>query len=235
MATSAKGRGEQPTALRLLLACGVIGPLLFIAVFLIEGATRPGYSPWHHFVSSLSLGAQGWMQVASFVVCGTLAACFAAGLRRVLYPGIGSTWGPILLGIYGLGLIGAGVFVTDPLFDYPPGAPSTTTVHGALHVLFSLLVFGSLVAACFVLARRFAGDPAWHRWVFYSIATGIVVAVFFIAADMVASPDPSAPSGFFQRISIIVGWGWAALLAFQLMRKGPPRDQLLGKEQNKNR
>src|SRR5213082_3059636 len=40
---------------RLLLACGVIGPLLFIIVFLIEGATRPGYSAWRHAVSQLSL------------------------------------------------------------------------------------------------------------------------------------------------------------------------------------
>jgi hypothetical protein len=30
---------------RVLLACGVIGPLLFIIVFLIEGATRPGHKP----------------------------------------------------------------------------------------------------------------------------------------------------------------------------------------------
>jgi hypothetical protein len=33
---------------RVLLACGVIGPLLFIIMFLIEGATRPGYSAWRH-------------------------------------------------------------------------------------------------------------------------------------------------------------------------------------------
>jgi len=29
---------------RFLIACGAIGPLLFILVFLIEGATRPGFS-----------------------------------------------------------------------------------------------------------------------------------------------------------------------------------------------
>jgi hypothetical protein len=38
---------------RALLACGVIGPLLFISVFLLEGATRPGYSAWRHVVSAL--------------------------------------------------------------------------------------------------------------------------------------------------------------------------------------
>jgi hypothetical protein len=30
---------------RLLLAGGVAGPVVFIITFLLEGATRPGYSP----------------------------------------------------------------------------------------------------------------------------------------------------------------------------------------------
>jgi hypothetical protein len=213
-------------ATRLLLACGAIGPLLFIVVFLIEGATRPDYSAWHNFVSSLSLGEQGWIQITNFLICGALVFCFAIGLRRVLYPGKGSVWGPILLGIFGLCLIGAGLFVTDPILGYPPGAPSTQTLHGILHMdVFSFVVFISLPAACFVLARRFAGDPAWRGWAFYSIATGILVVVFFISADLAASPNPNAPTGFFQRLSIITGWGWIALLALRLMSEGFPIDR----------
>ena len=51
---------DQSLTTRLLIASGVIGPLLFMLVFLIEGATRPGYSAWHNVVSSLSLSDQGW-------------------------------------------------------------------------------------------------------------------------------------------------------------------------------
>jgi len=222
METSAKRTGEQLLAIRLLLACGAIGPLLFIVVFLIEGATRPNYSAWHHFVSSLSQGEGGWMQITNFLICGVLVLCFAIGLRRVLHSGKGSTWGPILLAIFGLCLIGAGFFVTDPLLGYPPGAPRTSTVHGNLHVLLSLVAFASLTAACFVLARRFAGDPAWRGWAFYSLATGILVAVFFIVTDLVASLNPNGPAGLFQRISIIIGWGWVALFAFRLLSKPSP-------------
>ncbi len=209
-------------ALRLLLACGAIGPLLFIVVFLIEGATRPHYSAWHHFVSSLSLGPWGWVQIANFLICGVLVLCFAIGLRRVLHPGKGSTWGPILLGIFGLCLIGAGLFVTDPLLGYPPGVPSTPTLHGVLHMLLSLVAFIALLAACFVLARRFAGDPAWRGWAFYSIATGILVVVFFILTDVVEFLNPNGPAGLVQRITIIIGWGWVALLAIRLLSKKPP-------------
>src|SRR5438034_8615432 len=88
---------DQRTVTTFLIACGAIGPLLFILVFLIEGATRPDYSAWHNYVSSLSLSDQGWMQIANFLVCGLLSLCFAVGLHRVLRSGRGSIWGPLLL------------------------------------------------------------------------------------------------------------------------------------------
>ena len=52
-----------------LLLCGVIGPLLFIVVLLIEGATRPGYSVLRNYGSDLELSNQGWEQIANFIVC----------------------------------------------------------------------------------------------------------------------------------------------------------------------
>jgi hypothetical protein len=39
-----------------LLACGVIGGPLFVATFLVEGATRADYELLRHPVSSLALG-----------------------------------------------------------------------------------------------------------------------------------------------------------------------------------
>lgn len=222
-AASEAGPWPLPPQARWLLAGGVIGPLLFIVVWLIEGATRPGYNAWRHFVSSLSQGQRGWRQIASFVLCGSFVLGFAVGLRRVLHPGKGATWGPLLLGLVGLGLIGAGLCVTDPVLGYPPGAPRRPTVHGSLHVLLSLVVFAALPAACFVLARRFAGDPAWRGWAWYSRATAVLVVGFLLAADLVAAvPDPNAPAGLLQRLSISAGWGWMALLAFRLLRQRAP-------------
>src|SRR5437763_14863671 len=156
---------DEQQANRVLLACGVIGPPLFVIVFLIEGATRPGYSAWRHYVSQLSLGEGGWIQIANFLLCGLLSLCFALGLRRTLQGGTGATWGPLLFAVFGLGLIVAGIFVTDPALGYPTGAPpgpprlaTHATLHASVHGLAGLLVFSSVAAACFVLARRFAGD-----------------------------------------------------------------------------
>src|SRR5436309_11761276 len=128
---------EQSVVTRLLIAGGAIGPLLFVVVLLIEGATRPGYSAWHNYGSSLSLGDQGWMQITNFIVCGLLTLGFAIGLRQVFRTGRSPVWGLMLLGVFAVGLIVAGVFVTDPSLGYPPGTPISgpppphATIHGS--------------------------------------------------------------------------------------------------------
>ena len=217
---------NSPRASRLLIACGAIGPILFILVFLVEGATRPGYSAWHNFVSDLSQSDQGWMQIANFLLCGMLMLCFALGLRQMLRSGKGAVWGPLLLGIFGLSLLIAGLFVTDPsLGYYPPGTSSSThTLHGTIHGANAPLAFGSLTIAIFVLARRFASDRAWRGWALYSLVTGILLVGSFIACLVVAVLDqngslPNSPAGLLERIAIIIGWGWIALLALRLLRQ----------------
>lgn len=219
METSAQSAGEQPVAMRLLLACGVIGSLLNVVVLLILGATRPGYNAWLIPDSSLELGAGGWIQITNYIVSGVFLLAFAIGLRRILRTGRGSTWGPILLGIFGLTFIGIGIFVTDPVLGYPPGASSAPTIPGTLHNLFGQLQFISLAAACFVLARREAADPASRGWVWYSVATGLLVVASDIVFVLTFKLLDGGPVGLIARIGIIVSGCWVALLAIRLMRK----------------
>jgi hypothetical protein len=153
--------------------------------------------------------------MANFMVFGALVIAFAIGLRRALRTGRGATWVPILLGILGLCAIGSGIFVTDPGLGYPPGASTTPTVHGAIHGLLGLLAFASLTAACFVLARRDAADPAGRGWAWYSVATGLLIAVLFVLTSVVVVQG--GPAGLVQRMCIVVGWSWIAVLAIRLM------------------
>jgi len=220
METSAQSAGELPVATKLLLACGAIGSLLNFIVLLILGATRPGYNAWLIPDSSLELGEGGWIQIANYLVSGVLLLAFAIGLRRVLRTGRGSTWGPILLGLFGLSFIGIGIFVTDPVLGYPPGASSTATVPGTLHNLLGQLQFISLAAVCFVLARRDAADPARRGWAWYSVATGLLVAVLFVLTGVAEALG--GPAGLTQGICLMVGWSWIALLAIRLMCKKAP-------------
>src|SRR5262245_25667269 len=132
---------------RLLLALGVIGPPLFLAVAFVEGATRAGYDPVRLPISLLALGDLGWMQAANFVAFGSLEIAFAAGLATsTARQAVRSIAGPILIGIFGAGVIGAGLFATDPGGGYPPGAP-TTSGTGTAHDVATLVVFVALIAA----------------------------------------------------------------------------------------
>jgi len=219
MEISVRNAGEQPVVNRLLLACGAIGPLLNIVVVLILGATRPGYNAWQMPDSSLELGAGGWIQISNYIISGLLLLGFAIGLRRVLRTGRGSTWGPILLGIYGLSFILIAIFITDPVLGYPPGASTTATIHGTIHILFGPVQFFSLAAACFVLARRDAADPARRGWVWYSIATGLLVVASYIAFVLTYKLLDGGPVGLIERIGIFSGGCWVALLAIRLMGK----------------
>ncbi len=203
------GRSRNYAA-RLALWSGVVGPPLFVATFLIEGATRRGYDPIRLQVSYLSLGDQGWIQIANFCLSGVLAIFFGWGLRQALQSGRGSLLGPVLVAGYGVGLIVSGVFVTDAAFGYPPGTPSggasTTTIHGLLHVIPGVpLTFGCPILASLVLAWRFWGDRA-RGWAIYSVSTPLLVA----AAQIVV---PESSMGLAQRIALTLLAAWLAAIA----------------------
>ncbi len=200
-----------------LLACGAIAGPLFVVAFVVEGATRADYDPLRHSVSSLALGDRGWTQIANFMVAGLLTLAFSVGLRRAFRPPEGSTWGPILIGVWAVGLLGAGLFVTDPVSGYPPGTPdrlSGYSWHGALHDLFSLPAFVALAAACFVFGRRFAARGE-RGWAIYSAATGVIfVGAFVLSSAGFGQAEGLVDlAGLFQRVAVIAGFGWLTLLA----------------------
>jgi hypothetical protein len=205
-----------------LLICGLIAGPLFTILWIIESFTRADYNPLRHPVSSLALGDFGWMQVVNFIVAGLLMIAFALGLRLALRSQRGSSLGPLLVAIWGMGLLGAGIFVTDPVSGYPPGSPDllvNPTAHGALHDQFSLIGFAALTVACFVFRYRFAGGGE-RGWAVYSVITGILFPVGIVLASAAFSQNQSlvAFGGLFQRITVTIGWTWLTLLSFHLLR-----------------
>ena len=166
----------------LLLAAGTAGGLAFTGVYLAEGATRAGYRALAQPISALSLGPGGWVQQLNFIVFGVLVCLSAAGWRAALAPGRGAVAFPVLRIAAGAGLVMDGLFAQDPSGGYPPGArPGAVTVHGQLHTLFAVITITALASGCFVLAARFAAEPAWRRWATFAAAAGVATIVFIAA------------------------------------------------------
>ena len=213
-------------ASRELLWCGVAGPILFVVAFSVEGALRPHYDSARMFVSLLSVGDQGWQQISNFLISGLLFVFFTLGLWPLVRNSPASRWGPVMIGAVGLGLIGAGVFVTDPASGYPPGAPlgigtdKPPSWHGGLHLLASILVFGGLPIACFVFARGFRSSRD-RLWMIYSHASGLGMLGFFAAGVVGATGVAGLVSvtGWLQRVSISIGFAWVVMLALRHIRE----------------
>jgi Protein of unknown function (DUF998) len=156
---------------------------------------------------------------------GLLIVGGAIGLGRSLPNERGGTWGPRLLGLFGLSLIVAGLFSTDPAMGYPADAPakSPVTLHGLIHGLNAPVCFGLLTASAIVLGRHFLGYAS-SRW-FGGVSLGVaaIVVLSFIGATVFSVMDetgawPNAPTGLVQRIGIGAGWFWFAAVAIRQSR-----------------
>jgi hypothetical protein len=195
---------------------------VFTVAWMVAGATRANYDPLRHPISSLSLGELGWVQVANFLVTGLLVLAFAIGLQRRPSSSGGSKWGPRLIGVIAIGLLGAGIFATDPMNGYPPGTPVLPlaySVPGRLHRAFSAFVFLGMPIACFVFARSFARQ-GMRIWMTYSALTGIAFAIVFVLTSAAFLQVESLVNlaGLFQRVTLTIGWTWLTLLAVYVLK-----------------
>ena len=77
--------------------------------------------------------------------------------------------------------------------------------------------FLSLIAACFVFARRFKaiGERTWAR---FSMVTGVV---FFAAFAGISSGSTQTAVTLAFGIAVVIAWAWISSMAARL-RKGLP-------------
>jgi hypothetical protein len=202
-----------PPLTRRLLLCGAVAGPIFILTVLIQDYTRAGYDPRLYILSLHSLGDWGWVQIVNFMLAGVLNLFYAAGLWRHVHHSRGGTWGPLLIGAYGLGLVAVGVFRTDPVNGYPPGdsAPAQPSWHGVIHALGGLYIFVVLTAALAVFALMFlARKERW--WAFYCLASAVLLFLLFFGSFTI--PVFTAR---LLRLATLVGWMAASVVAIKLL------------------
>jgi hypothetical membrane protein len=201
-----------------LLAYGVLAGPFYVLVSLAQALTRDGFEFTRHPWSALANGDFGWIQVANLMATGLMTVAFALGLRRALRPGRAATWGPWLIGVYGASLVAAGAFRADPAMGFPPGTPDTGTEmtwHGTLHFVSGAIGFPCLIAACFVIARRFAAERR-SGWAAFSRITGVVFLAGFVA---LASGGGSAVTLLAFTAAVVLACAWTSAVAAHLYRR----------------
>jgi len=206
---------------RSLLGYGIIAGPVYVVVALAQALTREGFDLSRHAWSLLANGDLGWIQITNFVAVGLMTVAAAVGLRRAAAPGRGGTWGPLLIAAYGVSLVGAGIFRADPGQGFPVGTPQSATIswHGMLHFMVGAVGFLCLIAACFVLAGRFAhaGQP---RLAWFSRITGVVFLAGF-AGIASGSRGPTTPAFV---AAVLIAWAWLTTVSVHFYRTADRKD-----------
>jgi len=195
---------------RRLLSAGGFAGIIFCGVATYGILTRPGFDLQRHAVSNLSLGEGGWTMVAAFIASGALTLMCALGLSHLLKEGRGRRALPILIGLYGLGLVIAGIFPAPACCGFPAGTPQdqlpVMTPSAIVHSIAFMVAFSSLIIACFVAARRLSGISS-----LLALLAGILMPVL-VGLGMATVIAPGV--AFFA--AAIIGWVWLAMLVMQL-------------------
>jgi hypothetical protein len=137
----------------------------------------------------------------------------ALGLRTLLRGEKAGTWGPILVGIFGIGMIMAGLFRPDPMPGVDAGTTVAMTASGALHMVGFFMAFPALIAACFVFARRFKALRQ-KGWAIYSAGTGIAVPVICVGSAL-----QPAWVGVIMAGAGLVLFAWLGAIASQVLAR----------------
>lgn len=197
---------------RLGILCGILGPLVWLSFIGVAGAMRPEFSHVTHFISELGergSSTEGMMRYAAFEFTGFLYLCFAATLPATFRDGWRSLLSAGLVGLEGLGRMGAGVFACDP------GCVGHSSSQ-ELHRLFATIGFSSGILATIAWGIDFRrhGWPRVLTW--YSVGTGILALVLLLLMSWERNPL-NAP-GLFEHLATGVLSLWLVVFAVRLMR-----------------
>jgi CubicO group peptidase (beta-lactamase class C family)/hypothetical membrane protein len=204
----------------ILLACGVLSSLLYVATDILGGLQYPGYNFTSQAISELgAIGSPSKQFVDPlFLIYNALALAFgvgvlreAAGRNRAL-----RTTGALLIGYGAVSLPGMLFSTFFAMEQRGAGSLATDLPHIALTgslVLFLLLAVGF---GAFALGRRFR---------IYSFGTLLTVIVFSSLtvpyAVRLAAGQPTPGLGIVERIAVYSWLLWVALLGIAVLRRPP--------------
>lgn len=193
------------------LCCGIISPILWLALIATAGALRPDFSHVTHYISELAergSATEALMRYGAFGFTGLLYLCFAGALLASFEDSRLVKVASVLIALEGAGRIGAGLFPCDPGCVQASPGPD-------LHGLFATVGFCSGILATFFWAFLLRRFPGLRPLSSFSVGCGAVALVSLLLMSW--APDPALPSGLLEHLATVALSVWLLVFAGRLL------------------
>ena len=217
-----KSPPRRAGSLKALALLGILGQALFVGVVALLPFFQPGYSSADYPISRLLLGPYGFVLSGALFAAGLGSLAIAVSIRRTTRKARGPLWGCVLIGLWALGMVLAGIVFLDE-----QGNPTEST--SILHGTGVGLAFLAGPVGILVLSRVFARDARWSSFYPLSLALGFagmvalidMVTVVFMLSNLDAALGPGARRsveglGIIQRVFVGTVILWMVLAGVRL-------------------
>lgn len=190
----------------LALAC-MAGVVYFAISVAVLHFLRPEYDPATRFISEFAVGPYGYLMTIAFFALGLGSLALSFGIAGVSPASRKSRTGTSLMGLWGAGVMVAGIFPADLT-----GSPETTS--GSIHNAASIVSFLVLIAGAILFPLGMRRDARWQasRRLLLGLAFAVLAGFLVFIAMQGTAP------GIGQRIFIALVLLWLLLTGVQLRR-----------------
>ncbi len=193
--------------------CGMLVPVMYIFLYILGGALRPGYSQIADSVSELL--SPGSPNKPLMDILNVTFALLYASFGIAVFQFIRGSEHDALIGRIGAGMIIAVGVASIGSAIFPQDATGTpATVPGTLHIImvFAFQIPGAILSTLLVgiWLRRAGIFPGFG--IYSYISAGVIVLSGILAGPTVRPPI----MGLVERISALAVYQWVFMLALQL-------------------
>jgi hypothetical membrane protein len=197
---------------RIFSVCGILAPLTMITVVITAGMITPGYNQLRDTISTLSQQGSRAPQLLTtgFAVYGALIIGFAYAVYLRLQRGFKAYVAWLMLTLYGICMILAGVFQDSPGVK---DAPLNT--EGIFHNAVIITSCLSMLFGMWAFAGSVYKKPSWFGFTWFTMVAsfmGLVLSIIFLVQSQV----PFA--GLLQRFFYLVILVWIEIVSIWLFR-----------------
>jgi hypothetical membrane protein len=192
---------------RFYAICGIVAPILFWFMVIVESILRPGYSQYYNFVSDLGVGHLAVLQNINFIVFGILTMGLALGLRNGLPNSQDRSIkiGVWLVILFALGVFLAGIFPESYLSANP-------------HNIVSATAFVAIITAQLLIWQGLKNmdSAVCGRYATYSLLSGLISLILVIILKIAIFYG--VYPGLYQRAFLIISWAWVGVTGIKLYK-----------------